>query len=73
MPKITNHTRQTLDFVVVGKPKDGVPPTKSIGPGETVDIDVRDNDPVLLGRIAAGAVTLSTAARSTKQSAEPTA
>ncbi|RAI44706.1 hypothetical protein [Rhodoplanes roseus] len=58
MPRITNHTRQTLDFVIPGKPKDGVPPTASVRPGETADIDVREDDPVLLGRIAAGAVSV---------------
>jgi hypothetical protein len=40
MPQITNLTTQALDFVVKGEPKDGVPPTESVQPGETRNVDL---------------------------------
>lgn len=61
MTKITNNTRQTLDFVVAGKAKDGVPPTKSIEPGETADLDVDVNRSQFRGRVLSGAITVSQA------------
>ena len=70
--RITNRTRQTLDFIVAGAPKDGVPPTGSIEPGETKDLDVRADDPVLAGRMLAGAVSVE-AARSVKPASAPSA
>ena len=57
MPRLTNMTRDVLDFIVRGAPKDGVPPTESIAPGETRDIDGVENA-TYHGRIAAGAVLL---------------
>lgn len=56
--KITNNTTQTLDFIVAGKPKDGVPPTGSVAPGETEDLDVSPDDAKLRGCIFAGAVSV---------------
>jgi hypothetical protein len=57
MPRLTNNTRETIDFIVKGAPKDGVPPTESIAPGETRDIEAVDNA-TYKGRIAAGAITV---------------
>jgi hypothetical protein len=56
--KITNqHRTDTLNFLVKGNPKDGVPPTDSIGPGETKDIDLRDNESAeVKGMIIAGLI-----------------
>jgi hypothetical protein len=56
--RITNNTRETQNFIIRGKPKDGVPPTGHVPPGETVDLDVDPNDPTLRGAIFAGAVTV---------------
>lgn len=60
MARITNLTTQTLDFIVAGEPKGGVPPTGSVGPGETADLAVDLNDPVLRGRLFAGAISVTT-------------
>jgi hypothetical protein len=59
MPKITNDTNRVLDFVVKGEAKDGVPPTVSIAPGETKDIDVDEKDGMLQGYLHAGAIRLA--------------
>lgn len=56
MPRIRNDTTQTLDFIVSGAATNGVPPTDSIAPGETKDIDVDENDATYQGRIIAGAI-----------------
>lgn len=56
--KITNNTRDTLDFIVSGKAKNGVPPTDFVEAGETKDIDVDVNDPVVQGRIRSGAISV---------------
>lgn len=62
MPKITNNTREVIDFIVKGNAKDGVPPTESLKPGETRDIDAVDNA-TYQGRVFAGAVTVVGATR----------
>lgn len=60
MPRLTNNTRENVDFVVNGPAKDGVPPTESLAPGETRDVDAVDNAS-LKGRIASGMVTIGAA------------
>ncbi len=62
MPKITNNTREVMDFIVKGNAKDGVPPTESIKPGESRDIDAVDNA-TYQGRVLAGAITVASATR----------
>jgi hypothetical protein len=55
--KITNNTRETLDFTLTGKAKDGVPPTGSVAPGETADLDVIE-DARFQGAVLAGAISV---------------
>jgi hypothetical protein len=71
--KITNNTRQTLDFVTTGKVKDGVPPTGSVKPGETADIDIIENAH-FKGLVLAGAISVpaKTAEKVEAAVAEPT-
>jgi len=57
--KITNNTRDPLDFVINGKAKDGNAPTATVQPGETADIDVVENAQ-FEGRVLAGAITVPT-------------
>jgi hypothetical protein len=57
MPRLTNRTRETVDFIVKGVAKDGVPPTESLAPGETRDIDAIDNA-TYRGRLASGMVDI---------------
>jgi hypothetical protein len=57
MPEITNNTTDTLDFVVSGKAKDGVPPTESVGPGETKSVDAIDSAR-FRGYLASGAISV---------------
>jgi hypothetical protein len=57
MPRLTNRTRETIDFIVKGNAKDGVPPTESLAPGETRNIDAIENA-TYRGRLASGLVTL---------------
>jgi len=64
VPKITNNTREVMDFIVKGAAKDGVPPTDSLKPGETRDIDAVDNA-TYQGRVLAGAITVAGTARAT--------
>jgi hypothetical protein len=56
--KITNlHRNDTINFLVKGNPKDGVPPTDSIAPGESKDIDLRDPESAeIKGMIIAGLI-----------------
>jgi hypothetical protein len=57
--QITNRLSVTLDFVVKGEPKDGVPPTESLAPGETRNIDVADPESgVIRGRVIGGAIEI---------------
>lgn len=59
MPEVTNLTSQVQDFVVKGEPKDGVPPTESLQPGETRNIDLRDaEDGTVVGKVVAGAIRI---------------
>lgn len=69
--KITNHTREPLSFVVRGKAKDGVPPTGTIAPGATEDLDVDPNDAQLQGRILAGAVSVPARIAEKVEAAQP--
>lgn len=55
--KITNNTKQTLDFNLKGKAKDGVPPTGSVAPGATEDLDVVE-DAKFNGYVFAGAISV---------------
>lgn len=58
MVKITNNTREVMDFNVPGNPKDGVPHTESLAPGETRDVDVDTESAQFRGRVLAGAITV---------------
>ena len=56
--EITNHSRRTLDFIVSGKPRNGVPPTDHVEPGETKVIDLADpGSAQLYGYVHAGLVS----------------
>jgi hypothetical protein len=57
MPNLINRTRETVDFIVKGNAKNGVPPTESLASGETRNIDVIENA-TYRGRIASGVVAL---------------
>jgi hypothetical protein len=59
MPRLTNRTRETIDFIVKGDAKDGVPPTESLAPGETRNINAIDNA-TYRGRLASGMVDVET-------------
>jgi hypothetical protein len=62
MPQITNLTTQALDFVVKGEPKDGVPPTESVQPGETRNVDLLDEQAGdVVGRVVGGAIRIGQA------------
>lgn len=56
--RIKNHTRETLNFNLRGKAKNGHPVTGSVAPGEVKDLDVDPDDPQLQGRIIARAVSV---------------
>lgn len=57
--QITNRLNITRDFVVKGEAKDGVPPTESLAPGETRDIDVADPESgILQGMVVGGAIEI---------------
>lgn len=64
MPRLTNNTRETIDFIVKGNAKDGVPLTESLKPGETREIDAIDNA-TYQGRVVAGSITVANAGRAT--------
>lgn len=55
--RISNNTRETIDLIVEGKPKDGVPPTKHIAPGATEDLNVVE-DARFQGLVLAGAISV---------------
>lgn len=59
MARLTNTTRETISLIVKGDAKDGVPPTESLAPGETRDIDAVENASYR-GHLAAGALLAST-------------
>ena len=56
MPNVTNNTRETMDFVTGFK--DGEAMTESVAPGETKNVPLNMDDPVVKGRIAAQAITV---------------
>lgn len=57
--KVTNNTRETLNFNVKGgKVKDGVPETCHIEPGETADLDIDQDSAAVQGYVAAGAISV---------------
>lgn len=56
MARVTNLTRETMDFIV-GRGKDGVPETSSLAPGETREIDV-SRDGRTRARQRAGAIAI---------------
>ncbi len=62
MPRITNNTREVMDFIVKGAAKNGVPPTESLKPGETRDIDAIDNT-TYQGRVVAGSIAVVASGR----------
>lgn len=58
MAKITNNTRGTMDFIT--GVQDGVAVTDSVKAGETKEVNLMDpNDPVVRGRILAGAISIN--------------
>ena len=72
MAKITNLTRDTMNFVT--GVKDGAALTESLKPGETGDINVDPADAQLQGRLLSGAIAIEGgAAVPTKAPARPTA
>lgn len=56
--RIQNNTRETLDFVLKGKPKNGAAHTGSIAPGEIEDLDVDPESAQFKGYIFAGAISV---------------
>lgn len=61
MPRLTNHTRETIDFIIKGEPTNGVPPTASLKPGETRDIGNIVQNATYRGRIASGMISVAEA------------
>jgi len=61
MAQITNLTREGLDFVLIGPPKDGVPPTGHVKAGETAELAVDPDSAHIKGMILGGAISISTA------------
>jgi hypothetical protein len=55
--KITNIGRKNVTLVLKGPAKDGHPPTGSIPPGETVDLDVVENAQ-FQGLVLSGAISV---------------
>lgn len=56
--RIKNNAELTLNFVVRGQAVDGVPPTASIAPGETKDIDTDPNSAMVVGYQRSGAISV---------------
>jgi hypothetical protein len=61
MARLTNATKETISLIVKGAAKNGVPPTESLKPGETRDLDVVENG-AYRGRIKMGSLVAQTAA-----------
>lgn len=61
MPRLTNHTRETVDFIVKGDAKNGVPPTANLKAGETRDISNVVENATYRGRIASGMISVAEA------------
>ena len=67
MPPVTNLTDIVIDFVVKGEPKDGVPPTESVAPGETKNVDFLDEQAgEVVGRVAVGAIRIGGQAKQSR-------
>lgn len=60
MARLTNTTKETISLVVKGAAKNGVPPTESLKPGETRDLDVVENG-AYRGRIKMGSLVVAAA------------
>jgi hypothetical protein len=70
--RLTNTTRdQTLDFVVKGEAKDGVPPTESLAPGETRNLAVDPESAAIKGALVAGVITVESGKAAAKSEAQP--
>lgn len=73
--KIKNLSRETLNFVVDGKPnKDNVPPTDSVAPGESKDIDILDTEggkAQIAAHVAAGLIEVSGAGAKALEASAP--
>jgi hypothetical protein len=72
--KVKNVSKVNLDFTV--GIKDGEPIVKTLKPGETGDIELKTDHPVMAGRLHAGAivdVNASGKKAPPKPAAEPTA
>lgn len=61
MAKITNLSRQGLDFVVGSK--NGVAITENVPAGETRDLEIDPNSATVKGRVASGLITVATTSR----------
>lgn len=65
--RLTNTTRETIDLIVKGEAKDGVPPTESLAPGETRAIASVVDNAQFRGRVATGVLVIEApAARAAK-------
>jgi hypothetical protein len=62
MPKVTNLTDQTVDFIVGPAGKDGVPKTDSVAPGETKNLDITMDTPRVRSRLRMGVIEMDGAA-----------
>jgi hypothetical protein len=60
MTRLTNTTTETINLVVKGDAKNGVPPTASLKPGETREIDVVENG-AYRGRVKMGSLVATAA------------
>lgn len=71
--KVKNISKVQQDFTV-GQ-KDGQPVVKTLKPGETGDIDLKPDHPVIVGRLHTGAIIDVNAVKKTapKPATEPTA
>ena len=67
MANVTSHAATTLTFVT--GVKDGEPVVESLRPGETRDIALRENDPIVEGYRLSGAITVE--GHKPKKSREP--
>lgn len=54
--RLMNPTPEAINVLVRGEPKDDHAPTACIGPGETKDVDVDENNPTIRGLLFAGAL-----------------
>lgn len=59
--RVTNNSLETISFMVEGKSKNGVPPMDYLRSGETKDIAVLKDDPVVAGYIKAGVISVPAA------------